>query len=104
MSAAHPVDNAAAHRFEVEVDGQLAVAEYERDGDAIVFTHTFVPEDLRGRGIATALVGAAIDAARRDHLKVVPQCPMVASWMKAHPASHDLLSDDGRAAMDAGAR
>ena len=85
------VDNAAEHRFEFEVDGALAIAEYAIHSGVVTFTHTFVPEPLRRQGIATRLVVAALDSARSRGLKVVPQCAVFAAYVDAHPAVQDLL-------------
>ena len=55
--------NPAASRYETEVDGHLALAEYAEEGDRIVFTHTYVPPELRSRGIAEKLVRAVLEEA-----------------------------------------
>ena len=72
-------DNPDESRFEATVDGQLAIAEYVRQGDTIIFTHTFVPEALRGQGVGDQLARHALDQAREQGLKVVPQCPTTVS-------------------------
>ena len=95
-----PVDDRDARQMRLDLDGEQAVAQYERSGDVITFTHTFVPESMRGHGIASRLVEAGLRMARAEHLKVVPQCPMVAAYMKAHGETHDLLNDAGRALID----
>ena len=87
-----PHDNPAASRFEIDVDGELAYAEYQVDGDTITFVHTFVPETLRGHGLASRLVVAGLGAARERHLKVVPQCTVFAAYIKSHPETADLLA------------
>lgn len=84
-------DHPGAHRFEADVDGAQAIAIYEIEGNTITFKHTEVPETMRGRGIGSQLVRAALDAARDRGLEVVPQCPMFAAYMKAHPETRDLL-------------
>jgi uncharacterized protein len=89
-------DNPAESRFETSVDGITAFAEYRLDGDRITFTHTIVPKALEGRGIGSALVRAALGAARERGLKVVPRCSFVAAWMRRHPETQDLL-DPGAA-------
>ena len=94
-----PTDRADAQRFQVDVDGQAAFAQYRKAGGVITFTHTFVPEPLRGRGIATRLVEAGLVSARAARLTVVPQCSMVAAYMRDHPETHSLLDDDGRALL-----
>lgn len=77
--------NAAASRYEVRTEGLLSIAEYMRAGDAMIFTHTLVPEKLRGHGIAEALVRAALADARRDKLRVVPHCSYVRRFIQKHP-------------------
>ena len=83
--------NPAEQRFEAVVDGQLSVAEYLRDGDLIIFTHTEVPEALEGRGIATALTHAALEAARAEQLTVVPRCPFFTAYIRRHPEYEPLV-------------
>lgn len=83
--------NLAAHRFEAQVDGHLAVAEYERDGTRLIMTHTFVPPELRGRGLAEKLVRPALDFARIEGLTVVPACSYVAAFIQRHAEYQALL-------------
>jgi predicted GNAT family acetyltransferase len=44
-----------------------------------------------GRGIASALVQAAMEVARAEGWKVVPACSYAAAWMRRHPEYRDLL-------------
>ena len=57
-----------------------------RQSDVIVFVHTEVPESLRGRGIAGALAAFGIDAARREGLRIIAECPVVRKYLQTHPA------------------
>lgn len=85
--------NAGASRFEYDVDGKLSVADYEMRDGTMVFTHTEVPRELSGKGIAQKIVGTALDHARAHHLRVVAQCPYVASYIERHPEYRDLLAE-----------
>ncbi len=85
-------NNEAAHRFEATVDGHVAFAEYGRVDDDIVFTHTIVPPELEGRGLASKIVHTALDHARAEHLSVVPLCPFVASYLRRHPEYHEIVN------------
>lgn len=77
-------------RFETTVEGHTAIAEYELDGAVMRLTHTEVPPQLEGRGIAGALAQAAMAHARAQGLKVDPQCPYMRSYMDRRPETQDL--------------
>ena len=83
--------DAASRRFAIEVDGHLGYLEYERDGGTMAITHTIVPPAIGGRGIAAALVQAALVHARAMGWRVRPSCSYVRSWMRRHPETQDLL-------------
>ena len=53
-------DEAAAHRFSTEVDGQRAVLDYTLVDDVMTITHTGVTAAIGGRGIAGELMRAAL--------------------------------------------
>jgi predicted GNAT family acetyltransferase len=78
-------DNADAHRFELAIDGGLVFLDYEIQGDAILLLHAETPARLRGRGLASLVTAAALDAARQRGLRVVPVCPFVAAYQRQHP-------------------
>lgn len=85
--------NLSASRYEIEVDGHLAVAEYVLEAEGrIVFTHTFVPPELRGRGLAEKLVRRALDDARAQDRRVVPACSYVAAFIARHAEFQPLLA------------
>ena len=69
-------------RFEAEVEGDVAFLVYERTGGSAVMTHTIVPRELEGRGIAGHLARTAVDWARAEGLDIEPQCSYVRSWLK----------------------
>ena len=92
-------DNPQASRFEASVSGHTAVAQYEIGPGVITFTHTRVPESLRGKGIANELAKVALAAARERGLLVIPKCTFFASYMRKHPETQDLLAPAGRALL-----
>ena len=83
--------NTTAKRFEADIEGDLALLDYEIEKHSMVLTHTFVPPPLRGRGIAEALVRAALDYARLEKHSIVPACSYVARFVARHPVYADLL-------------
>jgi predicted GNAT family acetyltransferase len=97
MASEHPPltirDNPAAHRYETEVDGELAVAYYQLAGTTITFTHTEVPERFEGRGIGGALARFALEDARARGLGVIPRCPFISAYIRRHPEYQPLVLD-----------
>ena len=92
-------DNPEARRFEAEIDGQMAFAEYRLPEGSILFSHTEVPELIEGQGVGSALARAALAAARERGLKVIPVCTFFAGYIKRHPEVQDLVHPDYRSAM-----
>ena len=88
------VRNEAANRFEAIVDGMPCVLEYELYGDVLAIDHVLVPDAVGGRGIAGELTRTALETARREHWRVVPNCPYVATYIARHPQYADLVSRD----------
>ncbi len=61
-------------RFVAVVDGHESVVDYRLSGQGIDFNHTFVPDALRGRGVAEKLVRAALAWARAQNLRIEASC------------------------------
>ena len=95
-------DNPAEGRFEARVGGHLAMAEYMRAGDRIVFTHTEVLRALSGHGLADKIVHTALEQARAEHLAVIPLCPFVASYIRRHQEYVDLVDPEYRSHVSRG--
>jgi predicted GNAT family acetyltransferase len=73
-----------AGRFHARVDGHDAVLDYRLADGVMAIVHTGVPSAIEGRGIARALVRAAVEAAKSEGWKVDPQCAYAETWFKRH--------------------
>ncbi|HEY3501845.1 MAG TPA: GNAT family N-acetyltransferase [Actinocatenispora sp.] len=92
------VDDPAATRYEISVDGAPAgFVEYHRFADEIAFLHTEIDPAYEGRGLGSLLARHALDAAREAHQAVLPYCPFIRGWMTRHPDYLDLVPDGQRA-------
>lgn len=67
-------DNKTQNRFELDVEGAVAFANYRLTPAAVIITHTETPRALRGRGIASELVKGALELIRADGRKVIAGC------------------------------
>jgi uncharacterized protein len=82
---------AESDRFTITVDGQTVGLTKFADRDAQrVFTHTEVANSFEGRGLATILIGEALQTTRDAGLRIVAMCPMVAAYVDKHPGFADV--------------
>ncbi|MDE1936425.1 GNAT family N-acetyltransferase [Bradyrhizobium sp.] len=84
-------DNKALSRFEFDVEGGVAFADYRITPSAVVITHTETPRALRGHGIASDLVKGALALIRADGRKVIAGCSFVAVYLRRHPEYADMV-------------
>jgi predicted GNAT family acetyltransferase len=72
------------HRFELELEGGTAFADYKRDGDTLYINYVESPVALRGTGAAGSLMQEILNISKAENLKIVPICGYAASWLKRH--------------------
>jgi predicted GNAT family acetyltransferase len=84
-------DNKAKSRFELDVKGGIAFANYRLLHSAVIITHTETPRELRGQGVASELVRGALGLIRADGLKVIAGCGFVVDYLNKHPEFSDLV-------------
>lgn len=89
-------NNEEQHRYEVQLDNQVAELTYERHGNRLLLMHTTVPPALEGHGIAGKLAKFALEDARTRHLTVYPYCEYVASYIKRHQEYLDVVAEGER--------
>ncbi|MCA6109022.1 GNAT family N-acetyltransferase [Bradyrhizobium cenepequi] len=85
-------NNKAQSRFELDVEGGIAFANYRATPLAVIITHTETPRALRGRGIASELVKGALELIRADGHKVIAGCGFVVDYLGKHPEYRDLMA------------
>lgn len=84
------INNTAEKRFEVNLGDKYAIMEYMLHGQNMIFTHTEVPPEFEGRGIAGQMAKFALDYSRSQGYRVQPLCPYVKSYVQRHKEYHDI--------------
>jgi uncharacterized protein len=84
-------DNKTQSRFELDVEGGVAFANYRTTPSAVIITHTETPRELRGRGIASELIEGALALIRSDGRKVIGACGFVVDYLRKHPEYADMV-------------
>lgn len=74
--------NPAKSRYELEVDGMIAFADYQRSGQRLVIPYVEADPALRGTGAAGRLMSKVAETARGDGMKILPLCGYAAAWLK----------------------
>jgi len=80
-------------KFKLNKDGEYVgemVYKYEGD-NAINIYKTEVDDAHEGKGYATKLLDSAVEFARENDLKIIPECPFVEAKMKKDESLHDLM-------------
>jgi len=93
-SSADVIDNPGEHRFELALDGEdIAAAYYRRDENGhLVLTHTEVPSEYGGRGMASILAQGVFDMARERGDKLILKCAFMAKWFVKHPDYAEVVA------------
>lgn len=84
-------DNPEAHRYEMPVEGDMAVVTYNLSDRNLMITETLVPEALEGRGIASRLARHVIGDARSRGLVILPVCPFFSAYLQKHPEHAEVV-------------
>lgn len=72
-------------------DGKAKLTWTARSGRGIrAADHTFVPPEMRGKGIAAEMVEMMVHDAKREGFKIVPACSYVEAEFKRHPEWSEL--------------
>jgi predicted GNAT family acetyltransferase len=80
------VDNEADRFYELKVDGTFAgMLIYELSGSRRVFTHTFIAEGFRKRGLSHELVRRVLDEVRAKHETITNYCGIVDGFIAKNP-------------------
>lgn len=84
-------------RYVAHVEGETHTGHLDWEptsvADVRIATHTIVPPEIGGRGIAAELVNRLIADARKQGFRVVPQCWYVAKKFDENPEWADLKAE-----------
>lgn len=87
------INNKTEKQYEFHIDGFTPKIEYIINHENNVYlTHTEVPKQLGGRGIATQLVEQVLADIEANHQRVVPLCPFVSNYIRKNPEWKRLVA------------
>ncbi|MBA4807822.1 GNAT family N-acetyltransferase [Brevundimonas sp.] len=84
-------DNPELNRYELAVDGEVAVVTYNLSPPNLMITETLVPERLEGQGIASRLAKHVLADAKARDLLILPVCPFFSAYLQKHPEHGEIV-------------
>lgn len=88
----HDAEN---QKFFAIIEGKEAYLEYIiSDLNIINMIKTYVPPELRGKGIAEKIVNAAFLFAKEKKYKVIPSCSYINTYIKRNPEFENLIIEN----------
>jgi len=88
-------DDIDGGRYFVVIDGDEAEMTYTKLGPALIsIDHTFVPDSMRGKGVAQALALNAVEDARKTGWKIIPRCSFMQAQVKRHADWADVIETE----------
>ncbi len=83
------------NKFLTIVDGEACILSFRKiSSDTWEYDRTFVPQNLRGRGIASHLAKFALDHAQKHNLKIIPTCGFISDFIE-HNDKYKYLVKSG---------
>lgn len=87
------INNEVIHNFELILDGYRSFIDYKQKGNKVFLIHTEVAPELKGKGVAEAIVEKTFRYLEERQLKMVPLCVYVGIYLKRHPEWNRLIAD-----------
>jgi hypothetical protein len=85
------IQHEPGRRYYIPLSGEAAEATYSEGEDGTrSFNHTYVPDAMRGQGIAERLVRYALDDTIRSGHGFVAACPYVKKFVEKHPEYQEV--------------
>src|SRR5260370_26782036 len=86
----------SAKRFTTEVDGHRAELDYTQADGVMTITHTRVPREIGGRGLAAELMRAALEVAAEHGWSGDPAWSYAPAYMRRQSQGRDKVHMDER--------
>ena len=79
------IHNDAECKYEYHIDGHIAYITYDDQDGNMHLTHTIVPEELAGKGLAKTLLEAVLQEIEKNGKKAVAKCSYIVKYQEKNP-------------------
>lgn len=84
--------NDEKERYELWIGSAVAIAEYEIEGDVVHLLHVNVPEEFRGKDVASKLTVYLLSDIKERGMRINPVCPFVKRYIERKPEWKALVN------------
>ncbi|MDF1880907.1 N-acetyltransferase [Sulfurimonas sp. MAG313] len=86
------IHNENENKYEYHIDGHIAYITYDDQDGNMHLTHTIVPEELAGKGLARTLLEDVLQQIKKADKKAVAKCSYIVKYQEKHPELKDLFA------------
>ena len=86
------IHNEPECKYEYHIDGHIAYITYDDKDGNMHLTHTIVPEELAGKGLAKILLEDVLEQIKKAGKKAVAECSYVVKYQEKNPEKSDLFA------------
>jgi len=79
------IHNEPECKYEYHIDGHVAYITYDDQAGNMHLTHTIVPEELAGKGLAKMLLEDVLAQIEKAGKKAVAQCSYIVKYQEKNP-------------------
>ena len=79
-------------KYEYHIDGFTAYITYDDQDGNMHLTHTIVPEELAGKGLAKMLLEDVLEQIKKADKKAVAQCSYIVKYQEKNPEKSDIFA------------
>ena len=79
-------------KYEYHIDGFVAYITYEDKNGKMYLTHTIVPEELAGKGLARTLLEDVLEQIKKANKKAISVCSYIVKYEEKHPELAELFT------------
>ena len=79
-------------KYEYHIDGHIAYITYDDQAGGMHLTHTIVPEELAGKGLAKMLLEDVLAQIEKAGKKAVAQCSYIVKYQEKNPEKSGIFA------------
>jgi len=86
------IHNADENKYEYHIDGHIAYITYDDQNGNMHLTHTIVPKELAGKGLARTLLEDVLQEIKKADKKAVAKCSYIVKYQEKNPDASNLFA------------